>query len=314
MTMQIRPCEDADQLREYIDTYWRAGHVLAVNDDMFRFTYATPWVDRSIFPGGISVWGLYDGRRMAGFLGSIVTPYPRKQSYWLALWHVLPETKGTGLGGKLLARMQAIAEGGGGWIGTFGAGPEALPVYLKRGYCVRAGRRWIFVGGAGGAHDADVHTSTAPTVLHTAEAEPNPEWIDYRFRRHPVFKYDIREGGIFRTEENEWGIVTHACRLDRGWEEDVRAVYQQAGARANKQGRKYLMDAWAFDCPGPGWSLAPDDLPSVFHPPAARGNVIYAVGRPFIVSRIHKGDCDQDRPNLDASPAESSYALTLSEK
>ncbi len=29
---------------------------------------------------------------------------------------------------------------------------------------------------------------------------------------------------------------------------------------------------------------------------------IYAVGRPFIVPRVHKGDCDQDRPNGRSEP------------
>lgn len=42
---------------------------------------------------------------------------------------------------------------------------------------------------------------------------------------------------------------------------------------------------------------AREDLPSVFHPPEARGNRIYAVGLPFLPDRVHKGDCDQDRPN-----------------
>lgn len=314
MNMQIRPCDDAAQLRDYIHTYWRAGHILAENEAMFGFTYCTPWVDRSIFPAGISVLGLYDGSRMTGFLGAIVAPYPRKQSYWLALWHVLPETKGSGLGGKLLARMQNIAESEGGWIGTFGAGPEALPVYLKRGYCVRAARRWIYLGGASGPAGLEMPGSRSEPELHSAEATPDETWIDYRFRNHPFFKYDIRAGGIFRTEENAWGVVTHVCRLGAEWEEDVRAVHQQTSARAQKQNQQYLMDAWAFDCPGPGWSLAPEDIPSVFHPPEARGNVIYAVGRPFLFTQVHKGDCDQDRPNLEAPQSALSEPGKVSDK
>lgn len=59
---EIRPCEDAKQLQQYINTYWRRGHVLATDDAMFRFTYSTQWVDRSVWPGGMSVLGLYDAR------------------------------------------------------------------------------------------------------------------------------------------------------------------------------------------------------------------------------------------------------------
>lgn len=308
----IEPCRDADQLRAYIDEHWRRGHVLARDERMFRFTYMTPWVDRRVFPAGISVLGIYDGAargsRMLGFLGAIIAPYPRPRSYWLALWHVLPELKGGGVGGRLLQRMQEIAlnddapDGRGGWIGTFGAGPEALPVYLKRGYCVRAARRWVFDP----TRATGARPSPASTALNTAERTPPAEWSRYRFEEHPVFKYERRPGGqgsVFRTEENAWGVVTHCARLDAaGGTDDVVDVYRRESARAGRLGRPYLMDAWSFDPPtgtaeGSGWSLAPDDLPSVFHPPEARGNTIYAVGRPFIPAMIHKGDCDQDRPN-----------------
>lgn len=293
MKTELRPCDDAVQLQKYIDTYWRRGHVLARDPAMFRFTYCTPWVNRAQFPAGISVLGLYEGTRLVGFLGSIIAPYPRPQSYWLALWHVLPELKGGGWGGKLLQRMQEMAEASDGWIGTFGAGPEALPVYLKRGYCVRAARRWVF--------DPDTPGSAvAAARLHSAEAEPDARWLDHRFRGHPIYRYDILRHGIFRTEENAWGRVTHVCRQDADAHDEVAAVYHEESARAAQGGRRYLMDAWSFDRPGAGWALASEDLPSVFHPVEARGNVIYASGRPFLVTRVHKGDCDQDRPNVGA--------------
>ncbi|MEW6252364.1 MAG: GNAT family N-acetyltransferase [Planctomycetota bacterium] len=318
MTPQIRPCDSADQLRRYIDTYWRRGHVLAHDDAMFRFTYGTPWVDRAVFPHGISVLGLYEGPRLVGFLGAIVAPYPRPQSYWLALWHVLPELKGGGQGGRLLARMQALAEAARGWIGTFGAGPEALPVYLKRGYAVRAARRWLYAPERGenvseptGASEC---AAAAPAAdLHSTEALPGARWLEYRYERHPVFRYDLRPGGIFRTEENAWGRVTHACWLAEEWQASVRAVWEAESRTAADAGRRYILDAWAFDRPGAGWVLAPEDLPSVFHPPEARGNVIYASGRPFLPTRIHKGDCDQDRPNA-GEPAAADAVHTNAER
>ena len=317
----IEPCRDAAQLRTYIDTYWRKGHILSRDEAMFRFTYMTPWVDRAVFPTGISVLGIYEsaapGARMMGFLGAIAAPYPRPRSYWLALWHVLPELKGGGTGGKLLQRMQDIAlapgaDGSTGWIGTFGAGPEALPVYLKRGYSCRAARRWVF-----DAANATSKVVAAPASLNSSESIPDRAWIEHRYVRHPIYKYTIASAGagaelgdasIFRTETNPWGVVTHCVRLAPSgrWREDVMERYEQGKSQAAAFGKPYLMDAWSFDCPGAisgssgegtGWSLAPDDLPSVFHPPEARGNIIYAVGRPFLPTSVHKGDCDQDRPN-----------------
>jgi Acetyltransferase (GNAT) family len=293
----LRPVDNAGQLCEYIDTYWRRGHVLAKSPEMFDFTYRTPWVDERVFPDGISVLGLYDGPRMVGFLGAIVAPYPRPQSYWLALWHVLPEMKGGGFGGRLLARMQEIAEAADGWIGTFGAGPEAVPVYLKRGYAVRAARRWVY---APDAHLASQSKALADARLHSTECPPDEEWMNYRFRQHPVFRYDRRPGAIMRTENNAWGRVTHVCRLEAAGAEHVAATFAGEARRAAADGQRYLMDAWSFDCPGAGWTLASEDLPSLFHPVEARGNLIYAVGRPFPMSSIHKGDCDQDRPNTSA--------------
>ena len=288
MDPQLRPCDNAETLQKYIDTYWRRGHILAGDPEMFQFTYCTPWVDRRRFPAGISVLGLYDATRMVGFLGAIVTPYPRPQSYWLALWHVLPDLKGGGLGGKLLQRMQAIAEESDGWIGTFGAGPEALPVYLKRGFCVRAARRWLY------DPQAPSGPATEP-ALHSTELPPGEDWFGYRYRRHPVYTYEMRPGAVFRTEDNPWGRVTHVCWQTAEAHAEVARVFAREAAHAG--GRQYVMDAWSFDRPGPHWVLAPDNLPSVFHPPEARGNVIYSVGRPFLVTRVHKGDCDQDRPN-----------------
>ena len=68
----IEPCRDEQQLREYIDTYWRKGHVLARDERMFAFQYKTPWVDRSVFATGVSVLCAYEGevpgprRRLTG--------------------------------------------------------------------------------------------------------------------------------------------------------------------------------------------------------------------------------------------------------
>lgn len=297
-TCTIMPCRDDAQLRAYIDRYWRADHVLARDPRMFDFTYRTPWVDRERFPLGTSVLCVYDEQgehgevgRLLGFLGSIMAPYPRPSSYWLALWHVLPELKGTGLGGALLRQMQRQAIESESWIGTFGAGPEAVPVYLKRGYAVRAVRRWVY--------DPENHQSPPGSVAwpNQSERAPDEQWLRYRFDQHPVFAYVRDEHGVHRTETNAWGVVTHCCKLWGDWRESLDRVYEQGRRIAQIAGVPHMLDAWAYDCPGQGWSLAGEDQPSVFHPPEARGNLIYASGFPFLPVSVTKGDCDQDRPN-----------------
>lgn len=293
MSAHIEPLRERDELRAYIDQYWASGHVLARNPAMTEFTYATPWVDRTTFPSGYSVLGAYStDDRLLGFLGAIVAPYPRPQAYWLALWHVLPELKGTGMGGQLLKQMQDIALTVGGWIGTFGAGPHALPVYLNRGYTARGVRRWIFSSDPEGDP-----TPALPPNPGPSEVEPPGSWFDFRFGRHPVFDYERHPTGVFRTEENEWGRVTHAVWLGNGAERLVASVCARESATAKLDGRDYVLDAWSFEPPGPEWRVAPREMPSVFHPPEARGNTIFAVGFPFLPGRVQKGDCDQDRPN-----------------
>lgn len=321
MGVEIRPCEDADALREYIDRNWRKGHILATDDAMFDFTYRTPWVDREYFPHGMSVLCLYDQTKLLGFLGATVAPYPRPQSYWGSLWHVHESLKGGGYGGKLLDAFQAIADEQDGWYGGFGAGPEALPIYLKRGYVVRAARRWVYQPSHNDNHveqACDLGLAACghiPTLLHSNELLPNEKWVDFRYRQHPSYQYDIRLGGIFRTEDNDWGTVTHVCMLGDASRGMLDEQYQRGFEQAKKGGRRYLMDVWSFDPPGAGWQRAPEDLPSVFHPPEARGNLIYAIGKPFLVSRIHKGDGDQDRPNAaTTATAMPAYEVAYSTK
>lgn len=301
----VKPITDRPQLQAYIDEHWRAGHVLARDEAMFRFTYMTPWVDSRAFPGGISALGLFDGKKLLGFLGAISANYPRPMSLWLALWHVHPSLKGQGLGGKLLEKMQQIAEWNKGWIGTFGAGPEALPVYLKKGYAVRAARRWVFEPAADcgvmsdGSSDQHASDDLSPASQYAdgVETLSGDDWLRYRYNEHPAFAYEGSNGTYTRTESNEWGVVTHVCRFGERWRAEIERAHRKGRALAGRTGQ-YLMDCWSFDCPGAGWSLAPQDSPSVFHPVQARGNITYAVGLPFIPSMIGKGDCDQDRPNV----------------
>jgi hypothetical protein len=294
LSAEIQPLRERDELHAYIEQYWASGHILARSPAMAEFTYATPWVDQATFPSGYSVLGAYTGDgRLIGFLGAIVAPYPRPQSYWLALWHVLPELKGTGMGGRLLKQVQDIALAEGGWIGTFGAGPDALPVYLNRGYTARGARRWIYSPEQEGQTKQTLQPSESPSEL-----APPESWFDYRFARHPVFDYEQYSGGIFRTEENEWGRVTHAVWLDKsGGGELVHAIYEREDEIARRNGQDYILDAWSFEPPGTAWRLAPPEIPSVFHPPEPRGNMIFAVGLPFLPGNVQKGDCDQDRPN-----------------
>ena len=305
----IAPCHDAGALRTYIDQHWQEGHILARSEEMFRFQYQTPWVDRTLFPSGVSALCAYEGEPggpMVGFLGAIMAPYPSETSLWLALWHVLPERKGTGLGGELMEEMRRLVDGAGAWMGGFGAGPQALPVYLKRSFCVRASRRWVFDSRA---------VENKPRILtpglmsglpgppgppapppNSCECDPDEAWLRYRFDEHPVLSYERVGGHIVRSDRNAYGQVVHVCRHGAP-DGTLEQLHREAADEAARDGVPLLMDAWSARCPGLGWQLASPDLPSVFHPPAARGNIIHAIAHPYMPVDVQKGDGDQDRPN-----------------
>jgi len=239
---------------EYIGEHWRAGHILSYDRALFDFQYKRG--------DEYNIACAMDGDRLVGFLGAIESPWPVKKSLWLALWHTLPECRGTGLGGKLLEWMEARA----GWIGTFGAGPLAVPVYMKRGYESARIRRWVPEGS---------HATFASVCRRTPE-----DWLDFRFSGHPTFTYESAHGVIFR-KDGAWTHIVHVG---------------QSEARVESICDWRSCDCWAVSPPGDGWALCNPEVPSVFHPPEARGNIIMAVGKPFVPTWIMKGDCDQDRP------------------
>jgi GNAT superfamily N-acetyltransferase len=275
---------------DYIDEHWRPGHVLARDPRMFAFQYRTPWVDRDDFPTGTSVMCAYrlDGT-LVGFLGAIAAPYPSPRSCWLALWHVLPETKGLGVGGRLLDEMHAVATRAGGWIGGHGANQEALPIYQKRGYELREVRRWV--------HDpAAPLAPPASTILRPGELRPDEAWERYRFDDHPVFAYERHGSTVVRCESNSWGRVTHVLRLGSDWPDVVAEVDRRERRIGSRTGVRYLLDAWTVEPPGDRFVPADAELPSVFHPPEARGAVQHAIGYPYCPTVVEKGDGDLDRP------------------
>lgn len=287
----IVPCEDPEELRAYIAEKWLADHVLVRDEAMFDFQYRTPWVDHRDFPEGISVLCARDAAgNLVGFSGAIATPYPRPCSYWRALWHVRDDHRGQGLGGALLEQMRAIAEPRNGWLGTFGAGPMARPVYRHHGFGTRSVYRWLY--------EPTIPPSNAlkqPRVNH--EVDPPEEWFVYRYERHPRFVYSRVKGVWFRVDENDWGLVGHVVYIDETWPLVVGDLHRNLTERSKNEGRPALVEVWSPEWPGTGWRIAPHDVPSVFHPPERRGSVRYAAGWPFLPRRIGLGDADQDRPN-----------------
>lgn len=258
---------------------------------MFEFQYRTPWVPAELFPSGTSVVCAYGSHGdLVGFIGAIVAPYPRPLSYWQSLWHVVPRMKGTGVGGRLLERMRDLATTSDGWTGVFGTTPEGLRVYRRHGFEIQPVSRWIY--SPGGAAP-----STTPSALLLGEQRPSDEWDEYRFGQHPTFTYERCGSTVFRTESNSWGRVTHVVRLGTDWFGAVEGVYEAQLRQAESNGEPYILDAWEREHPGGNWSMADQNLPSVFHPPEARGNTLYAAGFPYCPSVLDKGDSDQDRPN-----------------
>lgn len=255
--IEIRKCVDPEAVMRYIGSYWKAGHILSRSREMFDFQY--------LRDGEYSIQCAYNGTEMVGFIGAIVAEWPEPSSYWLALWHTLESCRGTGVGGRLLQAMEDAAPS---WIGTYGAGPKAVPVYLKRGYEVCSIRRWV---------------PTSPIAdFSRLGRRTSSSWVDFRFTRHPVFSYEMSGGLIYRRNA-DWTHIVGSTDL-------VSSDIVSGDIGQN-------VDCWSATEPGNGWVLCDPSVPSVFHPPEARGNTTIAVGKPYVPLWIMKGDCDQDRPS-----------------
>ncbi len=265
----IQPATQLSPVMEYLAQHWTPGHPIGRSIFFAGFMFSTPWVDKTRFPAGISVlWDTDDDKALRGLSCALVTP----TAAWHVYWHVRPDQTGKRLGGELLRAM--VAHVAPKPLYVLGISEHGRPHYERQGFQMGVALRYGL---------------TSPGMAGTPWSSSAPldrDWVAYRYQRHPMLTYDIRGETIVREDVNDFGSVLHAAHLGANWPE----------ALAGAEKRYDLVQAWAYGAPGYGWEVPPATIPSVFHPPEARGNTLLVAGTPHRPPEIHGSDGGQDRP------------------
>lgn len=324
------PSHDVPELQAFIDRHWRAGHVLARDERLLRWQYRHPTADDVV-----SVLVAREGRRVAGFLGLVQTPFTWlgecESGAWLAMWSVDPEARPRGLGLALLVEALQRFD----IVACVGLNETAARILGGVGFDVRpALPRWVrtfrepppspaarvseWSEGAAGRWDTCWKRLEGRLVSTVRDAA----FLRRRYAEHPVFRYTIR------LAEGADGYVSALCvhRVEqvRDSQEQVIRLVELLGDPA---GASALVARALADCPdaaladffcaspefgkpleGLGFERAetlPDPPPHRFQPPEAGPPLGAAFwrreggGEAFTDAPVYatRGDGDQDRPN-----------------
>jgi GNAT superfamily N-acetyltransferase len=293
---------DYPALCAYLETHWRKSHVFTTSPDLFRWQH---WdAERERYNFAIAE---EDGR-ILGVLGFV----PHSQfdptmepgaAIWLCIWSVADETRGKGLGRKLLDWVEETYRPT--FIGTNGASDMTMAMYAARGWKTGQLDHWygdrstLTVGRGGSCRGA----RQAPFKSKT--------FVENRYAKHPVYKYDI-----YGNEHT--AIVVRVCEAP---EIRMLRVVDVIGSTAGlchlpwrQLIERYNANMLDFYCTGiPSRDLEACGLkrrrgdevivPNYFEPYEHRNvSINFAYKAPAWASvRVVKGDGDQDRPNIIAA-------------
>src|SRR3972149_10269327 len=107
MAIVIRPASDLASVQRMVAAHWTPNHPVGRPDDpMARFYLMTPWVDRTVFPAGISVLMAMRGTECLGLSCVQVTP----TDAWHVIWTMTRAARGLGVGRQLLMAIREAVQ------------------------------------------------------------------------------------------------------------------------------------------------------------------------------------------------------------
>ncbi len=296
MNIRLAKAADYPAICDYLEAHWRHGHVFTKSRELFDWQHRTG--DDYNF-----VLGESDGR-ILGVLGFVphgqFDPKLGTDALWLCIWSVSEESRGQGLGIRLLSFVEDTYRPR--FIGTNGASNMTMPMYAARGWKTGKLEHWY----------ATPETATTGRAGSVRGPYPMPKktqaFADARYAKHPMYKYDV-----YGNEHT--AVVLRVCEA-----EGLRMlrVVDLIGSSAGfshlpwKQlAAKYQATLIDFYCAGipsrdveaAGFKRRRGDeviVPNYFEPYEHRNvDINYAFKAPQQTTwRICKGDGDQDRPNV----------------
>jgi hypothetical protein len=144
-TIEFCEPKDVAAVKRFIHEHWRAGHILSVDDMLFRWQH----FDRERNRYGIALARDHGGA-IVGMLGFICDRFFRRSSrqdnstIWLAMWKVLDTARGVGLRLRYFIETEETPR----LIAAVGLNPRTLPLYQSFGYRVGTMDQYYLVSNA----------------------------------------------------------------------------------------------------------------------------------------------------------------------
>jgi GNAT superfamily N-acetyltransferase len=218
------PLSQLADVQRFIEERWRAGHVLARDEELLR------WQHRSLAdPDRLAILGAEQDGELVGMLGLIEFDAcfgeRRGRGAWMTNWLVVPERRGEGIGSALAERACAEYE----LVGALDAN-EATRNALAGSFVERPILRWALpydlAAMPGEPEWVDEPARPADAFAGACRDE---DFIAWRYRNHPRFGYTVLEGfAAYRLAGNVLKVVDFLG--DETLAERVAHAGRQAGA------------------------------------------------------------------------------------
>ena len=323
--------DDIESIMSFIDTYWRKGHILAVNREFFEYEFLEDDGRVNFILAIKRETGSLEG--IMGFLKA--SRDKERMDIWGSIWKV-KDGNVPFLGMQFSERLYHLI--GYRWQLSTGLNPStAVPQMKKMRFNISKMKQYYFLGQyeefkvAKIEHFPELHGRQAENVdvrridfieelqekfVFAKYKENVPykdaHYIGKRFFRHPIYHYDVY--GIFSGENIEAFFVARedeACgrKVLRivdflGEQKCFGSLYLFFCGLTKEKGYEYIdfychgfEEAYLTDA---GFTLRTDDddniIPNYFHPFVRENIEIYII---LLTEKnlFFKADGDQDRPN-----------------
>mgnify|MGYP000031963202 CR=1 FL=1 len=295
---QIRYCqlEEVDKLQDFLDQYWKKGHILATNKTLLDFQHKNEKEGRYNFVVAYNnSTQLFD--IILGFIPyNHYDPEWDTKKIWLAIWKKNDQPLPRGMGKKLLEFVENNIQPS--TIGGIGINDTIEQLYLKRGWQTGKMKQWYFLN-PGRLISYEERTVAEKDYFFNPHHKSDTYYLN-RYDRHPFYKYETFQGVVYRKIETELGNCLRIIDFKKHFY--LNDYYLRELAQETKV--DYIdcfihgMSAEVLE--QMGFTEKPEQMriPQWFEPLNLSGkNIKYTYSGKDTFFGV-KGDADQDRPSV----------------